>query len=232
MALDGPIFGEGIYKPSEAARLIGAAPRDVLRWTRGSGPTEPIWPAHYRFMQNTTEISFVDLIELRVVRALRLNGVSLQSIRYAIKYAKDRFGVDRPLSALRFKTDGPEILVDAIENDGELVSLSKKRPGQKVFKKIIDQSVSGLEYEGVRPKRWRPTIAKHIVIDPNRAFGSPLIENAGVSTEVIYRDWGRSNDVKYISRLYEIDDRLVRDAIKYERKLSEAERNHGGQGII
>lgn len=232
MALDGPIFGEGIYKPREAARLIGATPQDVLRWTRGSGPNEPIWTAHYQFIENSTEISFIDLVELRVVRALRMNGVSLQSIRYAIKFAEERFGIDRPLSALSFKTDGPEILVDAIEDDGELVSLSKKRPGQKVFKKIIDQSVTGLEYEGIRPKRWRPNIAKHVVIDPNRAFGSPLIEDAGISTQAIYKDWGRSCDIKYLSRLYEIDGHLVRDAIRYEDQLNAAESARGGQGLI
>jgi uncharacterized protein (DUF433 family) len=232
MALDGSIFGEGIYRPREAARLIGATPQDVLRWTRGSAASEPIWAAHYQFIENSTEISFIDLVELRVVRALRINGVSLQSIRYAINFAKDRFGIDRPLSALTFKTDGPEILVEAIENDGELVSLSKKRPGQKVFKKIIDQSVSGLEYDGLRPKRWRPNIAKHIVIDPNRSFGSPLVEEFGISTQAIYRDWARYNDIKYISRLYEIDESFVRDAIKYESNLNKVEGMRSGQGLI
>lgn len=232
MAFDGSIFGEGIYRPREAARLIGATPQDVLRWTRGSGPNEPIWTAHYQFIEDATEISFLDLVELRVVRALRSNGVSLQSIRYAIKYATEKFSIQRPLSALSFKTDGPEILIDAIENDGELVSLSRKRPGQKVFKKIIDQSVSGLEYDGIRPSRWRPDIAKHVVLDPTRAFGSPLIDEAGISTKAIYREWERSRDIKYVGRLYEIDDLLVRDAVQYEDCLTRAEGGEGGQGLI
>ena len=115
MALDGSIFGQGIYKPREAARLIGATSQDVIRWTRGSGPNEPIWTAHYQFIEDSSEISFLDLVELRVVRALRSNGISLQAIRYAIGYAKQKFSIERPLSALIFKTDGPEILVDALE---------------------------------------------------------------------------------------------------------------------
>ncbi len=232
MALDGPIFGEGIYAPREAARLIGATTQDVLRWTRGSGPNDPIWNAHYQFLDDTTELSFLDLIELRAVRALRLNGISVQAIRYAIKFAKEKYGIDRPLSAVAFKTDGPEILMDAVEKDGELVSLAKKRAGQKVFRRIVDQSVSGLEYEDARLMRWRPDIAKHVVIDPARAFGAPLVDLVGVSTQVLYREWERSRDLKYVSRLYEIDDALVRDAVQYEDRLSQNVSTNSGKGLI
>jgi uncharacterized protein (DUF433 family) len=232
MALDGPIFGEGIYAPREAARLIGATAQDVLRWTRGSGPNEPIWRAHYQFLDDSTEISFLDLIELRAVRALRLNNISMQAIRYAIAFAKKEFQIDRPLSAVAFKTDGPEILMDAVEKDGELVSLAKTRAGQKVFRKIVDQSVSGLEYEDTRLVRWRPDMAKHVVIDPGRAFGAPLVDEAGISTQVLYREWDRTRDFKYVSRLYEIDDHLVKDAVHYEDRLSQIASANSGQGLI
>ncbi|MGL5009714.1 MAG: hypothetical protein ACRC6I_07500 [Paracoccaceae bacterium] len=232
MALDGPIFGEGIYRPREAARLIGATPQEVLRWTRGSGPNEPIWKAHYQYLGDTTEISFLDLIELRAVRGLRQSGISVQAIRYAIGLAKEKFGIERPLSAVVFRTDGPEILMDAVERDGELVSLSKKRPTQKVFRKIVDQSVSGLEYEQSRLVRWRPEIANHVVVDPERAFGAPLVDTVGVSTEVLYREWDRSRDFKYLSRLYEIDEHLVRDAVQYEDRLNQIVSANSGKGLI
>jgi len=232
MALDGSIFGEGIYKPREAARLIGGTPQEVLRWTRGSGPNEPIWRAHYQFIDDTTEISFLDLIELRVVRALRKKNVSLQAIKYAIKYAQQKFGIERPLASVEFKTDGPEILMDAVENDGELVSLSRKTPGQKVFQKIVSQSVSGLEYDGSRPARWRPGNAKHVVIDPARAFGSPIVDEAGISTETLFREWERTRSFSYVSRLYETNIQLVKDAIRFEDRLNQLARSNSGQSFI
>jgi len=46
--LDDSIFGEGIYTPREAARLVGGTPQEVLRWTRGSGTSEPLWNAYYQ----------------------------------------------------------------------------------------------------------------------------------------------------------------------------------------
>lgn len=232
MPLDGSIIGEGIYTPREAARLIGATPQDVLRWTRGSGATDPIWKAHYQFLDDTTEVSFLDLIELRVVRQLRSLGASLQAVRYAISVAQDKFGIDRPLSAIEFQIDGPELLMDAIERDGELVSLSKKRPGQKVFKKIVAQSVSGLEFDGPQAARWRPVVAKHVVIDPKRSFGDPIIDEIGVSTSVFYKEWMVRPSIKYIASIYEVKEVLVRDAIHYEEGLTQALSEKRGQGLI
>jgi uncharacterized protein (DUF433 family) len=232
MPLDGAILGQGIYSPRQAARLLGSSPADVLRWTRGSGPQEPLWRGHYQFLDDATEISFLDLIELRVVRSLRLAGVSLQAIRYAITLAQKRFEIDRPLSTIQFKTDGTEILMDAVEHDGEYVSLSKKRPGQKVFSRLVEQSVSGLEFEGSRVSRWRPHQARHVIIDPERAFGDPILDDGGISTGVLFREFERFRDYKYLSRLYEIDVACIKDAVTFEDGLNQPVGRNSGQGLI
>lgn len=221
MPLDADIFGEGIYTPREAARLVKCTPQDVLRWTRGSGTTESLWDAHYQFLDDTTELSFTDLIELRVVKAFRRADVSLQAIRFAISLAEERFGVKHPLSSMDFKVDGNEILMEAIEKDGDLVSLSKKRPGQKVFSQIIAQSLNDLEYEDGKSVRWRPKKAPHIVIDPKRSFGSPVIDEFGTQTSTIYWDYKEFNDLNYLSKIYEISVPLLREAVKFERELED-----------
>lgn len=219
MPLDFTILGQGIYSPRQAARLVRGAPQEVLRWTRGSGPTEPLWHAYYQSFDDATELSFADLIELRVVKAFRSAGISLQSIRFAIRYAEEKFQVERPLSNLRFKTDGREVLMEALEQDGQLVSLSSRRPGQKVFTDIVRQSLSDLEYEAEQAVRWRPAKAKHVVVDPRRQFGAPLIDDFGVSTATIYADYQQYGDKAYLSRIYEIPKALVEDAIRYEEYL-------------
>lgn len=232
MPLDGVILGRGIYSPREAARLIGGTSQEVLRWTRGSGASDPIWRAHYQFLGDTTEISFLDMIELRVVRALRLRDISLQAIKYAIALATEKFLVERPLSSLAFKTDGAEVLMDAVEHDGELTSLSKRHPGQKVFRKIVDQSVSGLEYDGNQLARWRPTYAEHVVIDPTRTFGAPILDEVGISTGALHREWKVRPDFKRLSRAYEISVVLVRDAIDFEEYLNKIVGKNRGQSSV
>lgn len=223
MPLDDAILGKGVYTPREAARLVGTSPQKVLRWTRGSGADEPLWNAHYQFLdEDVTEISFLDLIEVRVVTALRRASISMQAIRFAMSFARDKFRIDRPLASEAFKTDGTEILMEAVENDDELVSLSKKRPGQKVFKNIIFQSLNDLEFEGDFAARWRPHNHSKVVIDPTRHFGDPIMDKFGVSTNLIFRESKEFNDLDYLSKIYEIPKNDLKAGIRFEQSLDEA----------
>lgn len=221
MPLDTNIFGQGIYTPRQAARLVGTTPQEVLRWTRGSGPHDPLWVAYYHNIDDSTELSFADLIELRVVKAFRRASVSLQAIRFAIKFAQDRYGVDRPLVNLEFQTDGSEILMKALEQDGEYVSLARKRAGQKVFAKIIEQSLQDLEYDDGTAARWRPAKHKDVVLDPQRQFGQPIIERFGISTELLLRELQDCQDESYLALIYDIPERAVKAAVRYEASLQE-----------
>jgi len=232
LPLDNEIFGQGIYTPRQAARLIGSTPREILRWTRGSGPSEPLWKAHYQEIDDTTEISFSDMIEVRVVRAFLQAGVSLQAIRFAIGFASEKFGSTHPLVSLRFKTDGQEILMEALECDGELVSLSRNHPGQKVFAKVVAQSLNDLEYQSGEAVLWRPSSAKHVIIDPNRSFGSPVLDHAGISTQILFDDFHQFGDMSYIARIYEIPRSSVLDAIKYEKRLDAINKKLHGKSPV
>lgn len=232
MPLDLDIFGEGIYTPRQAARLLHGTSQEVLRWTRGSGPSLPLWENHYHEIEDSVEISFADLVELRVVKAFRSAGIPLQAIRYAISIAQSKFNIQHPLSSLNFKTDGTEILMDAVEQDGEYVSLSKKRPGQKVFATIVNQSISELEYDGNSVARWRPGKTKNIILDPSRSFGEPLLDESGISTHTLYKEFKISKSAKYLSNLYEIELRHVKQAIKFESALDLTENGSNGKSSI
>lgn len=223
MPLDEAILGHGVYTPREAARLVGTTPQQVLRWTRGSGPTEPLWDAHYQFLDDdVTEISFLDLIEVRVVAALRRASISLQAIRYAISVAQEKYGIKRPLAYEAFKTDGVEILMMAAEGDDQYVSLSRKRPGQKVFGSLIAQSLNDLEYEADFVARWRPTRFAEVVIDPNRRFGDPLLDTYGISTGMLYKEFMAFEDASYLANIYEIPLSVVKAGLAFERSLDKA----------
>lgn len=223
MPLDDAILGKGVYTPKEAARLIGTTAQQVLRWTRGSGPNAPLWHAHYQSLDpDITEISFLDLIEVRVVEALRRASISLQAIRFAISFAEAKYGIDRPLASQSFKTDGIEILMEAIEKDGELISLSKKSPGQKVFRDLISQSLNDLEYDGELAARWRPRRFSSVVIDPSRHFGDPILDEYGVSTSAISQELKVFKNLAYLSKIYEIPPSEIGACISFERNLDKA----------
>jgi len=223
MPLDTQILGRGVYTPREAARLVGTNAQQVLRWTRGSGPNEPLWNAHFQFLDDdVTEISFLDLIEVRIVAAMRRAGISLQSIRFAMDYAKSAFSLERPLASQSFKTDGTEILMEAMEDDGDFVSLSRNRAGQKVFGEIVFQSLNDLEYEDEYAARWRPRKFPDVVIDPSRFFGEPILDDFGVSTKTLHDEYAAFGDAKYLSKIYEIPISKINVGLRFEKKLDES----------
>lgn len=214
------ILGQGVYTPREVARLVGTNSQNVLRWTRGVGSSKPLWKAYYQFLdEDVTELSFFDLIEVRVVTAMRQVGISLQSIRFAITFAQQKLQIERPLVSRKFSTDGTEILMEALENDGNLISLSKKQPGQKVFRNIIMQSLKDVEYEGGTVARWRPYDFSDVIIDPARFFGEPVLDKFGVSTNMLYREFQEFHDLAYLSEIYEIPKPLVKKGIAFEQSL-------------
>lgn len=222
MPLDDQILGMGVYTPKEAARLIGTSSQQVLRWTRGSGPSSPIFDSYYNFIdEDVTEISFLDLIEIRVINALRRANMSLQSIRYAKALAEERFGIVRPFAFRSFKTDGSEILMDALEHDGEFVSLSSKHPGQKVFRMIVKQSLNDLEYDGDLAARWRPLNYSQIVIDPTRNFGTPILDEYGLASNIIFEEFKQFEDLDYLSSIYEVPKSSLMHCINFESSLDE-----------
>lgn len=221
MPLDDSILGQGVYTPREAARLVGRTPQQVLRWTRGSGTDEPLWHAHYQFIEDSTEISFLDLVEVRVVASMRKAGISMQAIRFAMKLAQDKYNIERPLASQNFKTDGAGILMDAVEKDDEFVSLSSKFPGQKVFRDIVSQSLNDLEYDQELAARWRPTGYASVIIDPKRFFGDPLLDEFGISTGTLHSEFKEFGDANYLANIYEVPIQAVRQAIAFEESLSD-----------
>jgi uncharacterized protein (DUF433 family) len=195
-----------------------------VRWTYGAAGRPPLWRAYYSDLADSRELSFAELTELRVVKAMRRAGLSLQSIRFAIELARDRFGLEKPLSTRSFKVDGKEILL-VVQEEGGLVSLSSRHAGQSVFREIVQQSLSDLEFDGERPLRWAPRGARGIVIDPRRLFGQPILGDYGVSTRTLRDDYDTFGDLQYLSSIYEIPREKVRAAINFERSLD-------GQGSV
>ena len=71
-----------------------------------------------------------------------------------------------------------------------------------------------------------------LVIDPERSFGEPILDEYGVSTATLFHDFERFHDFKYLSRLYEVDITQVRDAVGFEDGLNQPVGVNSGQSLI
>lgn len=232
--------GTGIYTLSEAARLINVPARKIHRWLYGhsypkkSGEgkvqafSAPLWlPQLSKDEYDAEVIGFNDLLEVRFVSAFVEHGVPLIVVRRCLDTPRELFGVDYPMTSGSFKTDGKTIFADAIEKsvkEGALLDLKNR---QLAFKEIINPSLyAGIEYDGKRASKWYPQgqgRRQHIVLDPTRQFGSPILEETGIPTEVLYASYLAEGETPQAAiqtaRVYEAPVKLVEAAIRFEQGL-------------
>ncbi len=225
------LIGVGIYSIAEASALTGIDIRKIRRWLFGEqkSNTNGLWTSELAAAELGDNISFHDLLELRFVNAFRKHGVSLQSIRIAADHAKEYFQSPYPFTCKKFLTDGRSIFANTLEQTGDenLIDLVKK---QYVFRQVISNSLyAGIEYDDNELAiRWFPIPrSKKIVLDPNRAFGKPIIHDYGISTETLFSQWlAEDKDIKRIADLYEVPKDLVEAAVHFEQRIAAHEVFH------
>jgi len=89
--------------------------------------------------------SFIDLIQLKVAKTLMEKGISLQKIRKSINYLKKNMPeVEKPLSELKFLTDGETIFV--LTKDRKTIIETLKN-GQLVFSIALGRIIEELKGE-------------------------------------------------------------------------------------
>jgi uncharacterized protein (DUF433 family) len=228
-------LGLGMYTLAEAARLIHSDRRSIKRWLYGygylSGQGEervrrnvmPLWTPQYQGEDfDEPVIGFRDLLELRVVREFVRRGVPLLVVRRCLNAAAEMFGVDYPLTAQRFVTDGQTIYQEALratEDEPEMLDLKTR---QYAFREIIKDSLyAGIEYDGGVARRWYPEPRNRaVVVDPAVQFGHPVLEEAGIPTASLYASYlAEDKDKGAVARLFEIAPRQVDVAVRFEEHL-------------
>jgi len=91
------------------------------------------------------EYSFQDLVQLRVAKALRDGGISVQKMRKALSWLRRHFPEKKsPLAELRLVTDGSNIFI--VDRNLEKIVDSLKQ-GQLVFSLALGEIIEGLKGE-------------------------------------------------------------------------------------
>lgn len=222
--------GKGIYGVPEASRLTQVAPARIRRWLLGYSykyagelHTSPrLLASDFPVIDNTTSLSFLQLIEIRFVDAFRSHGVSWKTIRLAAECAHNLYSQAHPFATKSFRTDGRTIFAEIIEKTGEKSLLDIVR-NQYAFQKIIDKSLyKGIEFsdDGVTQRWWPLGKRKSVVIDPARSFGQPITDREGVPTAILAKAFLIEESIKRVSGLYEVSEKSVRDSIEFEKCLA------------
>jgi len=123
------------------AKIIGIPLRVIDYWDRSNFIKPSINEASG--YGSTRLYSFTDLIQFRVAKFLRDQGLSLQKIRKSLNFLRKHLPeIEKPLVQLRFLTDGETIFV-LTNKDREIIDTLKK--GQYVFAIAIGELINDLK---------------------------------------------------------------------------------------
>lgn len=218
------------YSISETSRLVGIPTWSVSRYLRGYKykyfSRDEIQEIHRppivsQSEDKTTYASFLDLIDLLIVKALLNRGFPLQRLRPILIEAKNRLKTHH-LARSVFYTHGNEIILK-LPKDGHLIALMTG--GQMAFPKFIEELSKILDFEDVTEfgfaRRWYPRGRDGlIVIDPQIAFGRPTLIGHGIATGNIYDLYlGENQNYLPVSEWFNIPVPKIKTAVQFEHSL-------------
>ena len=218
-------IGRGIYSIREVCELSGISYPRVRHWIRGDlrtkrKPTPPLIKPDYGKVDGVYYLSFLDMIELRAIHSLIVEaGVSIHLVRKVYSYTREVYNTDHPFATLdRFWTDGKGLWGELPKgkNASSLINLYS---GQielpqvtKMFLNLVDFS----EDEHTALRWWPMDRDHHIVVDPQRSFGQPIVDKEGVLTLVLANTYKAERSFKRVAWWYEVSEDAVRSAWEYE----------------
>jgi uncharacterized protein (DUF433 family) len=218
------LIGVGLYSIPEAAKLTGIPAATIGRWVKGYARARhgkliehpAVAPSSLPKIDDAVALSFRDLTEVRFIGKLRALRVSWPEIRRTVDLAQELLKTRYPFGSLKFKTDGKQVFAE-IEKSGALL-----RSRQFVFATVFEPSLfAELEYEGGVVARWRPEAGRNVVVlDPERSFGKPILDEFDIQTQVIARAVAaEEGSERRVADWYDITVPAVQAAVHFERQL-------------
>lgn len=129
---------EMTYSKKQAMIITGVTARQIAHWAA----TDVVTPSVKSGIGkgNRREYSFKDLVQLKVAKRLRDEGLSLQKIRRTLEYLRKNFPeAASPLAEVRFLTNGKDLFRMTNDPAVLLEALSGQLVWSLAFGKIVDK---------------------------------------------------------------------------------------------
>ena len=158
-------------------------------------------------------VSFIDLVEIVAIGKLKEFGFSLPRVRDIVGNCQSFFHVERPLVTLKFKVGGQEAFVSI---GSELTEVGRNR-GMRAWREILEPFLEDLDYtEGFASRWWPMGRDNPIMLDPDYAFGFPVIRHSGVRTEIILERFQAGDLKDQIAEDFSVEPVDVERALQFE----------------
>lgn len=204
---------EGVYLQAEAARLSGLPRAIVRRWLeldRGPGDGHAA--------RKESPISFLDLISLRAVAALRLSGMGFACIRDGAESMRADLGIDHPLACEDLKIDG----VDRYFRCGpDPVAVAADVPASA--QELVAVSLQDVKYAPVAGGRglatsWEPS---GVSLNPRVQRGAPCVRGTRIQISVLQGFVEAGDPPELLAEMYGLERVQVDEALAWYRRLAQ-----------
>lgn len=223
-------LGKGIYTLPTAAKILKINPKKVRRWINGytynknevNRFVEPLVETEFKNDSNNVIISFLDLMELRLINAFIKYGLSIQKIRKAAITASRLLNTDHPFAIQKMFTDGKSIFAKIAqeENDTSLLDLiDKQYQFEEIIESVLYERID-FNAEDLAERWWPLGRDKDIVLDPSRNMGQPILDKYNIRTGLIYDLYKTKHSINEISDWYELDRNSIESAINFESEFA------------
>jgi len=217
----------GTYSIPDAALYIYATTPDkdkfplntrhLYRWTKDGLAGGYLEGIHNQHMY----INFRDLISLRVIAAMRAQGIRHREIIIAERELQKVFGWDYPFAMADFWVAKPDILMKI-----RGVFLSVSRHLQYAFDLINEyvKPVHGLTFDNVGlSTTWAPY--EDVLFNPQVQYRNPCITGTRVPTEVMWSFHDAGDSIETIAFAYGLQCNQIEHAIEWENLLKQISTN-------
>jgi uncharacterized protein (DUF433 family) len=147
----------------------------------------------------------------------------MQRIRPAVARLSAEFGLDHALASERVYTDGAELIFEYASSSDDEALLTVVRTGQEHLAEVIRGYLKRIGYGG---DGWAERIqlpaytAADVIVDPERAFGQPLVVHGGARVEDLVDRFRAGDGVADIAEDFGVPRHEVEDVIRVATRLA------------
>lgn len=213
------------YAVAEAARYIpGLSPATLRSWVKGrtyprkhdQGTFQPLIQLP---IPEAGRLSFNNLVEAHILYGLRTyHAITVPHLRTALHYAEAEFGLDRLLLRTELLASPGNLFVERYD---QLVNLGKG--GQLGMRRILSAYLKRVHHDSAGwARRLFPLLPsdsgrKDVAIDPEIAFGKPILLRCGVRVATLADRFDGGEPLARLAEDYGIEEEEVEEAITYAR---------------
>jgi uncharacterized protein (DUF433 family) len=213
----------GLYTVPMAARILREDGSRIRSWINGAAHSEapPIIHRQLPLIGGKTVLGFLDLIEARFIKHFKDLRLSSQTIRKIAERLRERHHTDHPFATNKaFRTDGKTILMEIADEDEKKI-LNLMNDNFEMAEMVEPSLFDSILYAEDLAYRWHPSPTDHprVVLDPNFAFGRPVLEGIWIPTDTLASAFAAEGDGRAVAEDFDIDEKDVFQAVDYEESL-------------